>query len=526
MLNLCFSELYGTSQDAPARGHGGQVSEGHLKPHQRQVRFDAIELAAQRAERLGETARRDDDRHLRPRPALLDPPHDAIDRIGLTEHDAGTDAVLRSPADDVRRTREFRCRELRRSPDERLEGCLYAGRDDAADKNAIARYAVEGGGRSHVDDDGVAFEEAARGEGVDESIGADREWLVDVDADRQRGARIDEDHRTGAQRLACRDERIRQPWYDRPDRGTLYSIRAESVQREQAAQQNAEFIGGAVDARDDSPVAAQRIALEQTNRGLGIPNVEHEDHAEPPSESLPESRTSEPACSATRPSALSTSSAPSTSIPATVPLTGATHRWPAARSRSRKRASSPRLRIPGAAAAPRNDGTIARKTLTRSLPAASAAASMPSAARTLMPTPTANQSRRGPRQRASTSTPASFFPPMYKSLGHLSSTRLVLNASSAGASDRARRRARTPNASSPGGRSRSVSQMPAPGSDRQDLRILPRPAVCASARMSVPAGAPSSPSSWATSSVDATSSNTTTRGSARSAANSSPERPS
>src|SRR5579884_281344 len=53
----------------------------------------------------------------------------------------------------------------------------------------------------------------------------------------------------------------------------------------------------------------------------------------------------------------------------------------------------------------------------------------------------------------------------------------------------------------------SVSQMPAPRSDRQLRPIRPRPAVWASATITVPASAPPAANSCATSSVELTSSN-------------------
>src|SRR5436190_12682422 len=280
---------------APCWPQCREVGERHLESHQRQMRLDAIEFLAQRPECLGESTRRNDDGLLLPRPTLLDSPHDPVDRLRLAEHHSGADAVLGAPANDARRDHELRRRQLRRATHERLESRLDARRDDAANEHAVARYAVERGGGPHVDDDGVALEETARRERVDETISANGERLVDVDANRQWCTGIDEDHRASAQCLARRDERIRHSRYDGSDRGALYSIRAESVECEKPAQKNAEFVGGAVHARDDSPMATKGITLEQTDGRLCVADIEDENHAEPPGKLTSDSRMSEPA---------------------------------------------------------------------------------------------------------------------------------------------------------------------------------------------------------------------------------------
>src|SRR6478672_11048486 len=143
------------------------MREGHLESHQRQMRLHAVEFAAQSAESLGEATGRNNDGLLLPGPALFDSPHDPVDRLRLAEHHSGTNAVLRATANDIWRHDELGRRQLRRATDERLTRRLNARRNDAANENSVARYAVERGGGPHVDDDGVALEETAGRERVD-----------------------------------------------------------------------------------------------------------------------------------------------------------------------------------------------------------------------------------------------------------------------------------------------------------------------------------------------------------------------
>src|SRR5688572_27870588 len=68
------------------------------------------------------------------------------------------------------------------------------------------------------------------------------------------------------------------------------------------------------------------------------------------------------------------------------------------------------------------------------------------------------------------------------------------------------------------GRSTIVIQIPCPLSEAQRRPLRPRPAAWRSARITVPAGASTAASPWASSMVDAVESNTTTRGTSSSRA--------
>src|SRR5690242_20196256 len=124
---------------------------GHLEANQSEMRLDAIELAAEGSECFGEAACRDDERLFATRPALFDATDNAIDRLRLTEHDPSADAVFGASADHTRRDDELRRGQLRGASDERIERGLHARCDHAADEDAVARYAVEGGSSAHVD---------------------------------------------------------------------------------------------------------------------------------------------------------------------------------------------------------------------------------------------------------------------------------------------------------------------------------------------------------------------------------------
>src|SRR4051812_3277680 len=258
------------------------------------MRLDAIELAAEGTEGLGKTAGRDDERRLASGPALLDAADDPVDRLRLTEHDTGANAVLGPAPNHARWHDELRRRQLRRAPDEGIERRLHARRDDAADEDAITRYAVERRGGAHVHDNGITAVEARRGERVDQSIGTDGERLVGIDADRQLRARVDDDHGSVGECVASRDERLGDSWHDRADGGTSDVGGGEALEGEQPAKEHAEFVGGALDAGDNAPVTAERFALEETDGRLGVTDVEDEDHGREPNE-FSGSRTREPA---------------------------------------------------------------------------------------------------------------------------------------------------------------------------------------------------------------------------------------
>src|SRR6185437_2682084 len=84
---------------------------------------------------------------------------------------------------------------------------------------------------------------------------------------------------------------------------------------------------------------------------------------------------------------------------------------------------------------------------------------------------------------------------------------------------------RTSSADGSGGRSMSVIHTPRGGDDHR-LPFLPRPDDCESASMTVPADAPSDASAWASSIVEPTTSNNSTRGTFARSASSADVRPS
>src|SRR4051812_45058417 len=115
---------------------------------------------------------------------------------------------------------------------------------------------------------------------------------------------------------------------------------------------------------------------------------------------------------------------------------------------------------------------------------------------------------------------------MNRSLGHLSRIGSAANRSNPRA---AASPTRSDNTSSPEvsvGRSTNVSHRPAPGPDAQLFPPRPRPAVCSSAMIRVPAGAPSPARRWATSRVEVVDANNSTRGNPSTRSMSSPVAPS
>src|SRR5437773_1971437 len=81
------------------RDYLGEDVVRELQPAQCQIRIDLIQLATQRLESLAQPARPDHERHRGSRPLVLDPSHDAVNRVRRAVHHTRANALLRPTSD-------------------------------------------------------------------------------------------------------------------------------------------------------------------------------------------------------------------------------------------------------------------------------------------------------------------------------------------------------------------------------------------------------------------------------------------
>ncbi len=136
---------------------------------------------------------------LAPWPFGPDPPHDpSIASAAPNITPARMHSSVRVPITfAARRVGRW---QLRRPREQRLGRGAHAGLDHAAEEDAVRRDAVVGRGGAEVDDDRVAPVEAARGERVDDAIGAHGARLVHLQRDGKRRA---PSTITGRRRTSC-----------------------------------------------------------------------------------------------------------------------------------------------------------------------------------------------------------------------------------------------------------------------------------------------------------------------------------
>ena len=275
---------------------------------------------------------------------------------------------------------------------------------------------------------------------------------------------------------------------------------------EQTAQQDAELVGGAGDVGDDAPVRAER-RRRRTGRGSSRCSRRRRSGA---CESARRRRGSR--CGAARRCRRrrATSSSPAASMPGNdAPRRRATTARPARDVAARASARARRGEMARARAAARRSAGTRRSSASRRVrPSGAARSRRPDRRRAHVeperrwrPSPGA-----APRQRVSIRTAGELAARRRRGRS-ATSRRSVAGASASSASATykpAAERQHVERATRPRALDRASSQMPAPGSDVQRRPCRSPPAVCSSARTSVPAGAPAQPRACATSSVDAT----------------------
>jgi len=148
------------------------------------------------------------------------------------------------------------------------------------EEDGVLRDAVESRGGAEVHDDRVAAILPARRQRVDDAIRADGERLVDLQRDRQRRAGVDDlDARVRQPAAAGFGEGCRHRRHDGADGHAVHRLKGDLFPGEQTTEQHPELVGRARHLGDDPPVRAEGGTVVESQRRLGVTDVEGQEHA-------------------------------------------------------------------------------------------------------------------------------------------------------------------------------------------------------------------------------------------------------
>ena len=213
---------------------------------------------------------------------LLDPPHDPVDQPGEAEDEAGLDRAAAGAADRRLRLGQVDARDAGGPLDQRGQRDLEAGRDRAAEVFALGRDGVEVDPGAEVDDDAGAAEALVGGDRVDEPVGADLERVVDPD--RHPGLHPGPDREEPGVEVALGQLLVlgAERRHDRGDADRVDVVEADPAEREQAADPLGQLVTGRPGAGLKAPVLDQALAVEGAEVGLGVADVDCEQHRNTP----------------------------------------------------------------------------------------------------------------------------------------------------------------------------------------------------------------------------------------------------
>ncbi len=215
-------------------------------------------------------------------PLLPDPADDPVDGLHGAEEDAALERRVGAAADDRGRRLDVHAGQPGGAARERLGARSHARGDDAAEEDAVGGDAVEGGGGAEVDHDGVRSVEASGGQRVGDAVGAHAEWLLDVQADGQVTGGADDEGITVQVPLAGLGQRLGQGRDDGRDGRARDPAPIQPALPEHRSQEQAVLVGGAFGSGGQPPVRRQLLAVEDAQHGLGVADVQGQDHRSPP----------------------------------------------------------------------------------------------------------------------------------------------------------------------------------------------------------------------------------------------------
>ena len=176
---------------------------------------------------------------------------------------------------------EFDARDAGRPFDQRGQRDLEPRRDRPAEVLALGRDRVEVDAGAEVDDDAGPAEALIGGDGVDETVGADLERIVDPD--RHPGLDPGTDREEAGFEVALGELLVlgAERRHDRGDADGVDIVEAEPAEREHAGDPLGELVAGRPGAGLEPPVLNEALAVEGAEVGLGVADVGREQHRNP-----------------------------------------------------------------------------------------------------------------------------------------------------------------------------------------------------------------------------------------------------
>ena len=150
--------------------------------------------------------------------------------------------------------------------------------NDTAEEDAVGGDAIVGGRRAEIDDDTIDSVDAARRQRVDDAVRADGHRLVDGERDAQLRPRIDDDGNGTGEAGHRLSERARHAGHHRAERTGGDALGGDAVRGEEVLEQNEDLVGRAIGLRGDPPVIGNDLALAEPEGGLGVANIDDEQH--------------------------------------------------------------------------------------------------------------------------------------------------------------------------------------------------------------------------------------------------------
>ncbi len=239
---------------------------------ERQPGVDLVDRARMRCDQLGQPPGRD---HARRRRAELgaDPVDDRVDLAGEAVDEPRLERVRGVLGDHGGRLDVVDLEEAGGAREQRIHRDLDPRREHAADVLARSRDHVEVRRRAEVDDDARHPVPLLRGDRVRDPVGPDLARVVVADRDAGADARTHRQqldaHPFGQLVVGLEQARNRRREHDAVEWGIA----------EKAVEEDPELVAGAMRLGRDPPVLAERLVGEEPEDGLGVPDVDREQHA-------------------------------------------------------------------------------------------------------------------------------------------------------------------------------------------------------------------------------------------------------
>ncbi len=204
--------------------------------------------------------------------------HQRVDHPGVTEHQARLDAGHGVGTHHGLGPRDLDPRQLGGRAVEGVRRNEQPGGDDAARVLAARRNHVQGRGRAEVDHDGALGEACVGRHRVHDAIGAQ---VARVFIQHRHAGLHPRSHHQRHELEVAGEQPLHGQGRGRHHRrndGRVDPTHVQTLQLEESANEGRLLVRRALAAGFDAPVEAQGFAVEETERGVGISDVDCEEH--------------------------------------------------------------------------------------------------------------------------------------------------------------------------------------------------------------------------------------------------------